>query len=77
MSGLRSHMNTHSDEQIYKCSICNQSFKQYNTLYRHKYGHSEKRSYKCPRAQCDKTFSRSDNLLSHILRKHDDLEQQF
>ena len=50
--------------KMFKCSICGQTFRQTQTLEKHKKTHSGEKPFKCD--SCDKQFTRSENFKIHV-----------
>ncbi|ODM89536.1 putative zinc finger protein [Orchesella cincta] len=65
---LRNHMNTHTGEKPYSCSVCGAAFVNQAKLKRHSAIHSEEKNYKCP--SCPKSFKTPDSLRTHKVVFH-------
>ncbi|KZT01694.1 uncharacterized protein LAESUDRAFT_663529 [Laetiporus sulphureus 93-53] len=51
----------------YKCDVCGKFFRRGEHLKRHiRSIHTHEKPYKCPYSDCEKTFSRQDNLNQHM-----------
>ena len=62
---LKAHLRIHSDKRSYKCTQCDERFKQAAGLSNHRKKHSEERPYKC--TQYDKCFRWPSDLKRHLL----------
>lgn len=56
-------MNSHTNEKIYKCSVCDKGFNQFKNRKRHEKIHNAP-DKQCP--YCDKLCTRNGNLREHI-----------
>lgn len=54
--------------RIFKCDQCDYETKHSGNLVRHKRKHTKEKQWICP--ICEKTYSRPDNLKTHIACKH-------
>ncbi|XP_018425752.1 PREDICTED: transcription factor IIIA [Nanorana parkeri] len=61
----------HSEPAI--CDVCNRTFKKKTHLKDHKKTHEERIVYRCPREDCDRTYTKKFALQSHILSFHEEL----
>nr|XP_029726648.1 uncharacterized protein LOC109418057 isoform X1 [Aedes albopictus]XP_029726649.1 uncharacterized protein LOC109418057 isoform X2 [Aedes albopictus] len=69
---LQTHMAKHSDEKRFKCSSCDFSCNDHNSMRRHKMRHdSEGHMYRC--AYCDYTSIQSTTYRRHLERMHADV----
>ncbi|XP_054165449.1 histone H4 transcription factor-like [Oppia nitens] len=69
-SDLRRHIDTHNEEPPFKCSICNFESRCVHTYSKH---HKETHlAFKCQYVcnECDKSFSRGNNLTRHLITIH-------
>lgn len=64
LSGLSTHLNSHSANKGFPCLLCRKTFSQRLDLERHNRIHSGERPYPC--TACDKKFSRRDSLRDHL-----------
>ena len=62
---LRTHMITHTEENLHKCAQCGYSFDLAGNLKQHLLIHSEEKPQKCP--QCDYASSSSSCIASPCL----------
>lgn len=51
-------------EKIFKCEVCEKTFKRREHLYQHSKLHSGVRPFSC--TNCTKTFSRKEHLMRHL-----------
>ena len=56
-----------------KCEICNKQFKKSDGYNRHMRSHAKKKDFKCN--ECEKQFADKRNLLNHIEKQHNKLDQ--
>lgn len=69
---LQSHVAKHSDEKRFKCSSCDFSCNDHNSMRRHKMRHnSEAHMYRC--SYCDYTSIQSTSYRNHLERMHADV----
>jgi len=62
---LNSHMRVHTGDKLYKCSLCNKSFRDSGTLQRHKrHVHSNRRPHDC--RYSGKLFKTSGELKRRV-----------
>lgn len=71
---LRGHQAIHRPKstatQVFKCSVCSESFESYNQFYRHKLKvHSEIEKYVC--SFCSKVMKGASGLKNHIALYHE------
>ncbi|KAI0536387.1 hypothetical protein GGR58DRAFT_396863 [Xylaria digitata] len=62
------HTGLLSDQGQRECHLCGKTFKEKAYLNKHLKTHGERDSIPCP--QCDKFFTRKDNLTVHLKRLH-------
>lgn len=69
-SDLRRHIDTHSSEPPYRCSLCGFQSRCVHTIYKHNKEHhlDQKTHYECQ--ECKKKFSRGNNLTRHLITIH-------
>jgi hypothetical protein len=59
---LTAHMKSHSDERLYKCTICEKKFKHNGDMHSHIRTHNAARDHKCA---CGKAFKTVKSLKIH------------
>lgn len=69
---LKSHQRCHTGERPYKCSFCEEAFRQKAHLNSHELRHTRKKSFVCKK--CGVSFIQSYMLKSHIKKCMEDKE---
>lgn len=59
------HTIVEDDKEIYICKICSKPFPSKSRAKRHYITHTDYKPFKCGNVNCNKTFSRRDNMLQH------------
>ena len=67
-TGLRLHMNVHTNPERFKCEVCGKGFPEEYRLREHMLSHTKVRNFSC--SDCDQTFVRRQDLALHVARRH-------
>ncbi len=67
-NNLLSHVLHHTDERLYHCSKCEQSFYDASSLKKHTNTHLAKKPFSCN--ICGKDFAQKVNLKKHQFNRH-------
>ena len=62
-TGLEKHIQSHTKEKSYQCSLCNKAYTTKVNLEIHQRTHSGERPYPC--SQCDKSFTANPCFYGH------------
>jgi hypothetical protein len=54
----------------FTCHLCSATFKRREHLRRHVLGHTGEKPFRCPHPNCEKSFSRDDNMKQHYRDVH-------
>lgn len=65
---LTRHLNVHTSEKGFQCTICERKFKTRTSLMNHYNTHAGVKPHKCP--DCDRAFTTSGELIRHTRYKH-------
>jgi len=73
----KSYANFSHDGQFYVCKWpeCQMKFLNYAAIRRHLISHCRVKPYKCPKHECDRTFSQKCNMISHFNTCHNTDQQ--
>jgi hypothetical protein len=64
----------HSEQQIYTCDICSETFNKKCKLFRHSFKHDGKRTYQCYYPYCTKAYFTEGKLQQHIVKHKSEVQ---
>ena len=76
MSHLKRHIKfMHTEQQVYTCDICSETFNKKCKLLRHHFKHDGKRTYKCYYPFCTKAYFTEGKLNKHIAKHKSEIPE--
>lgn len=63
-------MSNHTNEKLFTCSKCGQTFTRYATWTLHEKWHDNPKPFPCTQEGCDEAFATASSRCIHLRRKH-------